>query len=677
MRAQMDQHQRYLNVGRSRTTTCTAIPALKWPPTRNASLVPGYPGSSASSISRAKVAPASFPSASVLLQCAVLRATPPAGAIARGVGKQQPAMRTQKKSRCSSRVNKGMMMISRSAGGRQCTNTLSRKALSPALVEPACADTATGRSCTAATTAASPARRQASFDATVVGLGDLRTTAHKNAKQPLYNFLARCTGPDRRVGDAEYWRGLVEGWCEERGLGPVDLSTKQVSLYLRQMAEDPRLSRYYGVSMVKGCGALRFALEGRPFDWPRLDGDGGGSRLFHAGWRWMCMAPENDSCRTFTSCGRGANVEVKITKPSYTQVCEVAGIRVNGVDCTSFAAFKPALDVGSFSNPAGLCKMLAAVSSVSLCEGFRKQYRKQDVNVTATPATPASMAGMAGFSSLDRQAGGTVGCNSSSSLRALGRGKNEGPVVPAKPGVAGGNAVSWSSKCSRVLPARVAAATNSPKEQKVEGTARRCSECSKLLLSGLPPRVPEGAGGAATGGTGGVAGGGCSSEEGREVAAAADKEEKLQEIHESEKGPERMSHATVDSIRPQPSPAPCSDEQRREVSSQTLGVVLKRDVASTGGLDQATEDIGFAKPDSKGTRTTSSLCAEEASARKRFKTACSEFSLDSSSARWHYPGRDGDVMVAALGLSTLRMMPPHRQVGWALTSSGPGDNMGC
>ncbi|CBJ32931.1 expressed unknown protein [Ectocarpus siliculosus] len=671
----MDQHQRYLNGGRISTTTCTAIPALKWPPTRNASLVPGYPGSSPSSISRAKVGPASFPSASVLLQCAVLRASPPAGAIARGLGKQQPIMRTNmhKKSRCSSRVNEGMMIIRRSAGGRQRTNTLSRKAPSPAL-EPACAGAATCRCCTAATTAASPARRQASFDATVVGLGDLRTTAHTNAKQPLYNFLARYTGADRRVGDAEYWRGLVEGWCEERGLGPVDLSTKQVSLYLRQMAEDPRLSRYYGVSMVKGCGALRFALEGRPFDWSRLDGDGGGSRLFHAGWRWTCVAPEKDGCRTFASCGRGANVEVHITKPSYAQVCEVAGVRVNGVDCTSFAAFKPTLDVGSFSNPAGLCKMLAAVSSVSLCEGFRKQHRTQDVDVTTAPATPAPMAGMAGFSSLDGQAGVTVGCNSSSSLRAVGDGTNEGPLVSAKLGVAGGNAVLWSSKCSRVLPARVAAAMNPPKEQKLEGAARRCSECSKLLLSGLLPRVTEGAGGAATGGTGGVAGGGCSSEEGEEVAAAADKEEKLQEIHESEEGAERRSHATVDSIRPQPSPAPCSDEQRREGSSQTLGVVLKRDVASTGGLDQATEDIGFAKPDSKGTRTTSSLCAEEGSARKRFKTACSEFSLDHSSARWHYPGRDGDVMVAALGLSTLRMMPPHR---WALTSSGPGDNVGC
>lgn len=132
MRAQMDQHQRYLNGGRS-STTCTAIPALKWPPTRNASLVPGYPGST-SSISRATVGPASFPSASVLLQCAVLRASPPAGAIARGVGKQQPTMRMHKKSRCSPRVNKGMVMISRSAGGRQRTTTLSRKALSPAEV---------------------------------------------------------------------------------------------------------------------------------------------------------------------------------------------------------------------------------------------------------------------------------------------------------------------------------------------------------------------------------------------------------------------------------------------------------------------------------------------------------------------------------------------------------------
>lgn len=83
--------------------------------------------------------------------------------------------------------------------------------------------------------AATPCRP--SFDATVMGLGELRTAAHTNAKQPLYNFLARCSGAERRVGDAEYWRGVVETWCAERNMGPVDLSTKQVSLYLRQMAQ--------------------------------------------------------------------------------------------------------------------------------------------------------------------------------------------------------------------------------------------------------------------------------------------------------------------------------------------------------------------------------------------------------------------------------------------------------
>ncbi|CAN0373283.1 unnamed protein product, partial [Ectocarpus fasciculatus] len=449
---------------------------------------------------------------------------------------------------------------------------------------------------------------------------------------------------------------------------------------------DPRLSRYYGVSMVEGCGALRFALEGRPLDWSRLDGDGCGSRSLQAGRRWTYVAPEKDGCRTFASCGRGANVEVKITKPSYAQVCEVAGIWVNGVDCTSFAAFKPALDVGSFSNPEGLSKVLAAVSSVSLCEGFR-EHRKQDVVVTASPATPAPVAGMADSSSLNRQAGGTVGCNSSSSPRAVGEGTNEGPLVSAKLGVAGGNTVLWSRKCSRVLPARVVAeAMGSPKKQQVEGAARRCSECSEPLLSGSLPRVREraggagGAGGAAAGGIGGVAGGGCCSEEGQEVAATADKEDKLHGIHDSEEGPERRSHPTVGSIRTQPSPpAPRLDEQRREGSYQTVGAVLKRDVASTGGVDQATEDVGFAKPDSTGTRKTSSLRAEEGSARKRFKKrACSAESLkNSSTSKRHYPGRDGEVMVAALGLSTLRTIPRHRQVGWALTSSGPGDNMGC
>lgn len=75
------------------------------------------------------------------------------------------------------------------------------------------------------------------FDATVMGLGQLRTTAHINAKQPLYNFLARCKGTNRRVGDAEYWRGQVETWCKEEGMRLIDISTKQVSLYLRQMAQ--------------------------------------------------------------------------------------------------------------------------------------------------------------------------------------------------------------------------------------------------------------------------------------------------------------------------------------------------------------------------------------------------------------------------------------------------------
>ncbi|CAM9612754.1 unnamed protein product, partial [Ectocarpus fasciculatus] len=129
----MDQHQHYLIGGRSSAITCTAIPALKWPPRRNASLVlPGYPGScnSSSSNSRGRVEPASFPSASGLLQCTVLRASPPVGAYARGVGERQ-------RSRCSSRVNEGMM--SRSAGGgRQPTTTT----LSPAQ-ESAFADAAT------------------------------------------------------------------------------------------------------------------------------------------------------------------------------------------------------------------------------------------------------------------------------------------------------------------------------------------------------------------------------------------------------------------------------------------------------------------------------------------------------------------------------------------------------
>lgn len=169
-------------------------------------------------------------------------------------------------------------------------------------------------------------------------------------------------------------------------------------------------------------------------------------------------------------------------------------------------------------------QVLAAVSSVSLCEGFR-EYRKQDVDVTASPATPTPVAGVAGFSSLSRQAGVPVGRNSSSSPRAVGEGANEGSLVSAKLGVAGGNtAVQWSSTCSRVLPAR--AAMDFPLEQQVGDAARRCSECREFLVSGLLPRLWEvggGGGGAATGGNGGVTGGGCCLEEGREVAPAADK----------------------------------------------------------------------------------------------------------------------------------------------------------
>lgn len=89
----------------------------------------------------------------------------------------------------------------------------------------------------AGTTANGITASRPSFDATVMGLGELRTAAHTNAKQPLYNFLARCRSPGRRVGDAEYWRRAVWAWCAEENLRPVDLSTKQVSLYLRQMAQ--------------------------------------------------------------------------------------------------------------------------------------------------------------------------------------------------------------------------------------------------------------------------------------------------------------------------------------------------------------------------------------------------------------------------------------------------------
>ncbi|CBJ30939.1 hypothetical protein Esi_0226_0008 [Ectocarpus siliculosus] len=52
----------------------------------------------------------------------------------------------------------------------------------------------------------------------------------------------------------------------------------------------------------------------------------------------------------------GPSSMLPVQQVSYVQMCEVEGVRVDGVGCTSFAAFKPALDVGSFSIPEDWCK---------------------------------------------------------------------------------------------------------------------------------------------------------------------------------------------------------------------------------------------------------------------------------------------------------------------------------
>jgi len=81
-------------------------------------------------------------------------------------------------------------------------------------------------------------------------------------------------------------------------------------------SQNPRISRYYGLSRVDvGCGPLRFALEGRPFDWSRIDSDEHTrQQLALAGWTWAAPGKDGDGnrggWRSFASGRGGANVEV-------------------------------------------------------------------------------------------------------------------------------------------------------------------------------------------------------------------------------------------------------------------------------------------------------------------------------------------------------------------------------
>lgn len=55
---------------------------------------------------------------------------------------------------------------------------------------------------------------------------------------------------------------------------------------------------------------MRFALEGRPYDWYQFDRDER-SKARLAGWRCLPVAAGGDSGRrTFAYCGSGANVKV-------------------------------------------------------------------------------------------------------------------------------------------------------------------------------------------------------------------------------------------------------------------------------------------------------------------------------------------------------------------------------
>ncbi len=82
-------------------------------------------------------------------------------------------------------------------------------------------------------------------------------------------------------------------------------------------SQDPQISRYYGVSRVDGGrGPLRFALEGRPYDWSRFDDDEHGRRqLALAGWTRAAAGKDGDrGLRNFASSRGGANVEVRVAR---------------------------------------------------------------------------------------------------------------------------------------------------------------------------------------------------------------------------------------------------------------------------------------------------------------------------------------------------------------------------
>ncbi|CAN0063392.1 unnamed protein product [Scytosiphon promiscuus] len=720
----------------SSSSSSSASSNLRWPPSRIASLLPAYPGEQkqhdeplasygefgADSFARKRLCDdleSAFPTTLALLRLApVGRATSapsmPARRTSRGrVTKNDgTSVASSTASRSRSRAVRGATITDAAGAVAASPPAHEHSALADA-VAPTSADATTTRSATETAVAASA---RPSFDANVMGLGELRTTAHTNAKQPLYNFLARFSGPERVVGDAEYWRSVVETWCAEKKLGPVDLSTKQVSLYLRQMVQHPAISRYYGISKVdEAGGALHFALEGRPYDWSHLDSDCDDGSCDG----WTCVSAGMDGRRTFASCAKGAHVEVDIRKPSYAQVCELGAVRVNGAECTPFKAFKTARDLGRFAHPEGLHKMLAAVSNVAFCKGIRKD----DVRTAAAAAGTGTGTGTAadddeGFCELVRRTrSATRGSNSFTS----GGGGNDAhrspstgyhlvasanPYVPsegpAKLGTVGGEPVFWSRRCRSTIATPPPPATTPTGEGKCGGSPQRCKECSDYLLSAFMPRLRHAAAAAAAaapaaGRSGSKVGdASCSSKERDNLAATPDEEDsdifrrlKLCDspVGSSTRGAQGRCEdgAGIDDFGTKRVQEQEQEQEQRRRRRSHPGVIEPRRKASEhrdlrDSLKRAEIITATCAPPAEqdgarlargGRRATgvATWQAEGGSALKRFKKrACSASPLEGLVLR-RPSGRDGDVMNAALGLSTLRTLPRHR---WALAHAVPG-----
>lgn len=197
--------------------------------------------------------------------------------------------------------------------------------------------------------------------------------------------------------------------------------------------------------------------------------------------------------------------------------------------------------------------MLAAVSPVSICTGVRQE-----------DAGPRVVVGIADFRALVR---GTV---------------VESPAVSAKVEVVGGDAVCWSSKCSRVLvgAAPAAAATNSSSEKVKPGdAARRCKECTSYLDSVLLPRVQEAFAGAAA-----AAAAAASTTVGNGGSGGSEKREE----RESAAGTKRR----IDESTTLQQPKPVLDGRPREVSPQAA-TAAKRGKAPAEGSRPMTEGVSI------------------------------------------------------------------------------------